>query len=403
VTDPGDLEFGLLSTETGRALLAEVGRIATPGPADLTRWRNGRDPECVAAACRLAEGRRKGARKFERAGSMWLDPVGVEQATSEPVARHKAVRFAGHTVVDLCSGVGGDAVAMASVADVLAIDADRNMGRRTRWNAEIYEVHDRLLAVHSRAERFARPEAAWVHVDPDRRAAADRSRNRSRRPTSRVAEYAPGLGFLLAMVDSAPAGAIKLGPASDFAGSFGGPAFEIELVSLHGECKEATVWFGEAVKCRRRATRLPDGATWTDRDAPIGAPAAPAAPGPILFEPDPALIRAGLVEPFAAAHGLRRFETGVDYLAGETRLRSPWLAGFEVLAVVPFDEKRLRREVAARHPAVVEVKVRGLDVRPELVRSWFKPGSGEPLTILLARGAGPPRAIVARRLTGATG
>ena len=44
------------------------------------------------------------------------------------------------------------------------------------------------------------------------------------------------------------------------------PGFEIELISLRGECKEATVWFGELASCRRRATRLPEGVTWTDRD-----------------------------------------------------------------------------------------------------------------------------------------
>ena len=52
------------------------------------------------------------------------------------------------------------------------------------------------------------------------------------------------------------AGAIKVGPASDFGKHFAGPEFEVELISLRGECKEATVWFGELVSCRRRATRL---------------------------------------------------------------------------------------------------------------------------------------------------
>ncbi len=65
---------------------------------------------------------------------------------------------------------------------------------------------------------------------------------------------------------NAPGGAIKLSPASDFAEHFGGPGIEVELVSLNGECKEATVWFGAAATCRRRATKLPENVTWTDRD-----------------------------------------------------------------------------------------------------------------------------------------
>ena len=69
-------------------------------------------------------------------------------------------------------------------------------------------------------------------------------------------------------------GAIKLSPASDFAQHFAGPNVEIELISLRGECKEATVWFGELASCRRRATRLPEDVTWTDRDGPTERPAA---------------------------------------------------------------------------------------------------------------------------------
>src|SRR5262245_44248813 len=63
----------------------------------------------------------------------------------------------------------------------------------------------------------------------------------------------------------------QLGPASDFGRHFGGEGFEVEVVSLAGECKEATVWFGAAATCRRRASRLPGGATWTDRDGDAGA------------------------------------------------------------------------------------------------------------------------------------
>ena len=68
----------------------------------------------VAAAIRLAHSRRKAMLKFERGPQMWVEPTSVEQATAEPVARHKASRFACPLVVDLCSGIGGDAIALAA-------------------------------------------------------------------------------------------------------------------------------------------------------------------------------------------------------------------------------------------------------------------------------------------------
>ena len=144
----------------------------------------------MSAAVRLALARRKAAGKFERGDRMWVEPVGVEQATAEPVARHKALRFQScPIVVDLCAGIGGDAIALAGNSRVVAVDLDPGMCRRLRWNAEVYEVADSVLAVQARAESFAIPAGARVHIDPDRRALGDR---RARA----LEDYAPGPAVL---------------------------------------------------------------------------------------------------------------------------------------------------------------------------------------------------------------
>ena len=91
--DQSEVEALVLTTEAGRALLVEVAAVARPGRRTWPGGGSGRSGEWVAAAIRLVEGRRKGAAKFDRADRMWFDPVGVEQATAEAVARHKARRF----------------------------------------------------------------------------------------------------------------------------------------------------------------------------------------------------------------------------------------------------------------------------------------------------------------------
>src|SRR5512135_479865 len=155
-TSDAEAEARMLTTEAGQRLLAEVSDVAAPRPADLARWRRSMPAELVAAALRLASGRRRGASKFTRADRMWFEPTGLEQATAEPVARHKARRFA-RGVVDLCSGIGGDTLALAAVGPVLAVDADQGMCHRTRWNAEVYGVAEQVVAVRSRAETFPLP------------------------------------------------------------------------------------------------------------------------------------------------------------------------------------------------------------------------------------------------------
>lgn len=373
-------------------MLAEVAAVRSIRPADLARFRKLAAPEAVAAAVRLSMARRKAAEKFARGDRMWVEAVGVEQSTAEPVARHKAARFgAGPLVVDLCAGIGGDAIAMAARSQVLAVDLDPGMCRRMLWNASVYDVGNRVLAVQAQAETFAIPRGAWVHLDPDRRAIGDRQAHA-------LEDYAPGPSSWESIVRSVSAGAIKVSPGADFARHFPDPGFEIELISLRGECKEATVWFGALASCRRRATRLPEGVTWTDRDG--GAPT-PAGVSPLsswIYDPDPSLIRAGLLDGFAQAHGLRRVADGVDYLTAADRVETPFLAAFSVRDVSTLDLKHLRRMIERHHVGTLEIKVRGVDLTPEILRARLKPRGEESATLLIVGGAGPTRAVLAQRL-----
>lgn len=392
---PLDAEEFLLTTDEGRALLAEAATVTKPGPAELARWRKAAPAEVVAAAARLAEARRRGRAKFARADAMWLDPVGVEQATAEPVARHKAERFRGRDrVVDLCSGIGGDLVALAAEAGhVDAVDADPGMVRRASWNAGVYEVGARVAVANGQAEQVADAVDSYYHIDPDRRVEG------RRRAAQMIEDYHPGIDVLRGLANRTPGGAIKLGPASDFDAYFYGDEYEVELVSQGGEAKEATVWTGDLVTCRRRATRLPEGATWTDRDGPVGAYAGGRPLESWAFDPDPALLRSGLMDAFAEAHGLGRIAEAVDFLTGPERVESPFLAAFEVIEALPVDVKTLRRAVAAHGIGTLEIKVRGLELRPEALRSQLRPRGPASATLLLAGGgrSGPATAVLCRR------
>ncbi len=383
----------MLTAEPGRRLLAEVARVAEPRPADITRWRKLAPPNVVTAAVRLAACRFRAQAKYSRGDRMWLDPVGLEQATSEAVARHKAARFTQPVVVDLCAGIGGDSVALAQGARVLAVDSDHGMCRRLAWNTAVYEVADRVQPCRSRAETFTIPPGAWVHIDPDRRPSGQQ---RARR----LAGYSPGLDFLHRLVRHVRGGAIKLSPASDFAAHFSSSGFEVELISLKGECKEATVWFGAAATCRLRATRLPENVTWTDRDGGIMPfPRVPVIPvSAFVYDPDPALLRAGLLDSFAAAHSLKRIAADIDYLTGDRLVNTPFLTPFAVQSIHHLDMKQLRRLVVEHDLGPVEIKMRGLDLAPETLRTQLRLRGSRPATLILAGGRGSAVVILAQRL-----
>jgi hypothetical protein len=380
----------VLGTDLGGRLLAEVAVVRAIRPVDLERWRKLAASAAVAAAIRLSKARAKARVKFEHGERMWVDPTGVEQATSEPVAKHKAARFTCPLVVDLCAGLGGDALALATRSEVLAVDIDQGMCRRLAYNAAIYGVSGRVLPVRARAQAFSIPPDAWLHLDPDRRQ-LPRGRARS------LDDYCPGPDFWRAAARLVAAGAIKLGPASDFAAHFPGSDHEIELISLHGECKEATLWFGELVSCRRRATRLPENVTWTDRDGPATqrAPVSPLSTW--IYDPDPSLLRAGLLDGFAREHQLSRVDAAVDYLTAGHLVSTPFLAPFEVHEVSALDLKRLRRMIANYGIGTLEIKVRGVDIAPEMLRARLQPRGNQAATLLVIGGSGAVRAVLAHR------
>jgi hypothetical protein len=389
--DPAvEAEAWVLTTELGRRLLDLVAGVRSPGPAEVERFRKLGSPPAVAAAIRISQARKKAAAKFKQAARMWVDPLGVEQATAEVVARHKAARFTCNVVVDLCAGIGGDALALAKRSDVLAVDLDQGMCRRLQYNAAIHGVGSRVMPVRARAESFAIPPDAWLHLDPDRR----------RSPAARARAldgYAPGPSFWKRAARQVRAGAIKLSPASDFSKHLSGPEYEVELISLHGECKEATVWFGELASCGRRATRLPENVTWTDRDGPANKPVGVSPLASFIYDPDPALLRSGLLDEFAQTHDLRRAAAGVDYLTSEHLVRTPFLAAFQVQEVLPMDLKHLRGMLARREIGTLEIKVRGADIAPETLRGRLALRGSRAATLLVVGGRGAVTAVLAQR------
>ena len=249
---PARDEWDLLHELRDSPQLLQIVRQSTGHELAIqTQLRREHSDRLVRGAFALCELRRRGTSKFSRASEMWFDRQGLEQATSEPVARHKARRFSGE-VLDLCSGIGGDCLALAQSCTVTAVDSNPIAGLRTQWNAEAYGVAPRVTIERADVATID-PRATLVHIDPDRRTQATGR-------AVRVEDYAPGLEFLQRLARDGRGGAIKLGPASNFGGKF--RDVEIELVSLDGECKEATIWFGELRGQQSwRATVLPSGET----------------------------------------------------------------------------------------------------------------------------------------------
>lgn len=339
----------------------------------------------VRAALTLHELRRKAASKFSQAASIWCDRRSLEQSTAEVVANHKAKRFEGHAW-DLCSGMGSDAIAMASRCLVTAVDLNPAACLRVQWNAETYGVADQIRVLCQDVMQLDEL-SGLAHIDPDRRAGSEGK-------ASRIEDYVPSLAELLSIMPRCRGGAIKVGPASNFGGKF--PDTEIELISLAGECKEATVWFGELAGSQPfRATVLPAGQTITGHPLDAVAPVTPLRR--YVYDPDPAVVRAGLLDVVAQELDLTRLDEAEEYLTSDTLVESAFVHPFEVLAELPYNENELRAWLRKSDFGQVEIKCRHIPVQAETLRRRLPLPGHQPGVVIIAKLAGKSRTICARR------
>lgn len=342
--------------------------------------------DVVRAALTLDELRRRAVGKFRHAASMWFDRKGLEQSTAEAVSNHKARRFQGN-VWDLCCGIGGDSIALASHCNVTSIDLNAAACLRTQWNAEIYGVQDRVQTLCQDVLSLGDLDG-FVHIDPDRRPGSGGR-------VSRIEDYVPGLDDLRDLMKRCRGGAIKVSPASNFGGKF--LDTEVELISLNGECKEATIWFGElAGDAIFRATVLPSGESIAGHPLQVAVPVVPI--GKYLFDPDPAVVRAGLVDVLADRLGLSRLDAAEEYLTADELVQSPFVQAFEILENLPNNERDLKAWLRSSRVGQLEIKCRHIPIQADSLRRRMALTGDQDAVAVFARLTGKARIICSRRV-----
>ena len=118
----------------------------------------------------------------------------------------------------------------------------------------------------------------------------------------------------------------------------------------------------------------------------------------MLYEPDPAVIRAGLVDVLAEILDAARLRPQLAYLLGAEHHPTPFATAFEVLEVMDAGEKALRAWVRREGIGILEIKKRGVDVDPAVLRRRLKPSGRGAATLVLTPTVDGVRALVVRRL-----
>lgn len=384
-------DFELLLTEPGQELLGRLagGYDETTALSLAGRLRAQFPPNLVATALTQARLRERGVAKFGgRARRMYFTVPGYEQATRTAVARLRAARYAAagvRRVADLCSGIGGDALAFAEAGlGVLAVDRDPLTCAVLAANAAVFGL-DGLIEVR-------RAEVDTVNLDGCDAVFLDPARRTERGRTFDPEAYSPSWSFAVSLAAHSPAAGFKVAPGLPHELIPAGA--QAEWVSDRGEVKEAGIYFGALAEgTARQATLLPG----PHRLAAAGT--ADPTPGPVrryLYEPDGAVIRAHLLGELGERLGAHTIDPTIAYLTSDQLSESPFASAYEITDVLPFNVKRLRALVAERGYGVLTVKKRGADIDPALLRKQLRPAGPESAVLIVTRVAGVHTALLAQ-------
>ncbi|MFT5526060.1 MAG: hypothetical protein ACI9HK_004031 [Pirellulaceae bacterium] len=336
-----------------------------------------------------AELRKKGLAKFSDAAQMFFTRKGLEQATDQWLAQYKAQRFSkASRIVDLCCGVGGDLRYLARLAPSIGFELDGPTAVLAGGNG----IPDASYQVTNTDAASWLPEPGdYWHADPDRRSAGKRH--------SQVAGYQPGEEQILKWFAKAPHGAVKIAPAAIPPDNW--LDYEIEYLGTQGECRQQMIWSGDLAEYpqRTRATIIaPDDSS---PRSVIGDHAVAEFAGAVegyIYEPHSAVLAARLTDDLAAQLNLRRIERSVVYLTGDSEVLDPAVATFQVLKVLAFDQKKLRKEIRELGWSQLEIKRRGVEFDLEKLRKKLKCDGAERGVLLVFRGKQRATAVLAKRV-----
>jgi hypothetical protein len=351
-------------------------------------------PELARAALETAILRQDAVIKFPYAENLYFTREALEQASSHEVSSYRAERYRFFSLlVDLGCSTGSDTFTMASKALTIGIDYDPLRLAMANANLRSLGLSNQSLQIQADLSDPLpfRPRSAALFFDPSRRVNYQRIHS--------VEQYQPPLSIIKSWLASFPALGVKISPGVNLA-EVAGYGAELEFISLEGELKEAVLWFGPLKSAHRRATLLPG----PNQLVSDGISLSPLYPTPItepkayLFEPDPAVIRSGLVAQLAESINASQMDPEIAYLTATTRSVTPFARSWSIDAWFPFQLKRLRSYMREHNIGHLTVKKRGSPLEPETLIHQLRLKGDEERVLVLTHLRGEPIVLICNAL-----
>ena len=376
----------------------DIARVAASGEVALTKKSAIADRTVLSklfddqarAVMELLQARQTLAPKLAGPAADWMaDSDSAQQATPFAVSQVRAGRIAaaGASLVhDVTCSIGTEAPAVtAKGVDWLGTDLDFSRLLMARENVSVGGAAGRAWVAQADALAPVTTPASspgpiracsGTGARPGRVIVADPARRADGRRITDPAKLIPPLPDLIAAYPGA-AMAIKCAPGIDYSDWHG----LVSVVSVNGGVKEACLYTPDLADPGHTREAVVIRESFTERVEDCGDGVDVDKPKSFIIEPDGAVIRAGLVQQWAARHELTMLDPHIAFLTGE---RVPdGYSGFPFIEAVPL--KKLRPALQAHGAGSLEILVRGVDVDPDQLRGKLKLKGDRPMAVAIAR------------------
>jgi len=363
-----DAQFEFLQSSQGQSALA--GDVLADPLAAVKQLRKTLSAEQAAAVLTTKQVRSKAKSKFPEplAGELYGTDTLLQQASSWRMARWAAIRMkqllGPASVVDLCCGLGADALAMAREGlRVHCIDLSDTALRCAAANG----AGEPMTFEQGRAEEITIASDAIVHIDPDRRATGKR--------VVKLADCSPGEGFLRHMVGQTAGGCIKLSPATDAGVLDDWPGVRWAYISEGRTCRQLLVCWGvlaEMFALDGYSGEPGEGCAIVlsgEMESPVAEilhatrkrqPRVPLDGLGFLIEPDPAVHAASAVDALAAKCNAARIHPKLDWLIAPAPATTTLARNWQIIDECKGKLKDVQATLAKHNAGTVLVKPRGV-------------------------------------------
>lgn len=328
-------------------------------PLECRRFFDARfTPEVSIALLECAGCRQHFHKKFLNAPLWLLSREAAEQATNSRLAAWRATylreRFPqAKSLTEVGTGLGGDSVFFAQHFDLHGYEQDTARATLAKANIQRLNTNSVSALIKAQAAPIASLEGDLLFCDPARR---------DRRRLYNPEDWDPPLSSLLDH-SAFQTTALKVAPGLDL--KLLPTTAEVHFLSFGGNLKEAMLLDGMTLNSSssRHAWLWPEEAL-----APLHRhgfphsilPSRPPVSGDFLHQPDPSLIRSGLLKDLADELSAHLVHPQIAYLCGPRPCPHPWATSFQAHEIMPLNWKRLNTAILASSWGDIEFLTRGV-------------------------------------------